>query len=99
MTKLYVSEYSSLTKNNDIPVPMEPINADQVVDYNAGAAASAAFKANTRFVQIQPDSICSIAFGTAPTATTSNKRMAAGETRIYEVPQGASYKISAITNT
>jgi hypothetical protein len=96
MTKLYVTEYSPTPLGTNLaPEP----GADQVVDYTAGAAASTAFKANTGIVRVHTDAVCSVLFGTAPTATTSNKRMAAGATEYFSVPMGQAYKVSAITNT
>lgn len=101
MTKLYVTEYADLARaqNGVGPMPMEPPLAEQVVDYNAGEAKSAAFNAKTRFVRVQADSIASVLFGTAPTATTGSRRFTAGQTEIVGVPVGQSYKVSAITNT
>lgn len=100
MTKLYVTEYSDFATSPDsLAVGAEPAVNDQVVDYTAGAAASAAFKSNTTMVRLNADSICSVVFGTAPTATTSNGRLAAGVDRYVSVPVGQSYKVSAITNT
>ena len=100
MTKLYVTEYpaSTIMAGMSGNIPIEP-GTDQVIDYSGGAAASNAFKNNTQLVRIHNDSICSVAFGTAPTATTSNRRMAANTTEYFTVPLGASYKVSAITNT
>lgn len=102
MTKLYVSEYTDAQfagNSHSVSIVIEPTLNDQVVDYTAGAATSTAFKNNTRFVRIATDAICSVLFGTAPTAATTNSRMAAGETRIVGVPMGAAFKVSAITNT
>lgn len=78
---------------------MEPPLAEQVVDYSGGVAASSAVNAQTRIVRIHTDAICSVLFGTNPTATTAKGRMIAGQTEYRGVPVGASYKISAITNT
>lgn len=102
MTKLYVTEYSDAFhggSTDSASFVTEPATNDQVVDYTAGHAESTAFKNNTRLVRISTDAICSVAFGTAPVATTSNSRMAAGTERIIGVPMGAGFKVSAITNT
>jgi len=101
MTKLYVREYVEppVHLGGLLPMASEPGVADQVVDYNAGVASSSAFNAKTRFVRVHTDAICSILFGTAPTALTTSARMAAGQTEYFEVPKGQSYKVSAITNT
>jgi hypothetical protein len=61
--------------------------------------ASAAFAAGTVMVRIHTNAICSIAFGTAPSATTSNFRMAADQTEYFGVPLGAAYKVAAVSNT
>lgn len=104
-SKLYVSEYVDFPQQagTAIGVAAEP-SVDQVVDYSGGVAASTAFAANTRFVRIHTDSICCIAFGTAPVATVNNKRMAAGATEYFAVPNGAlnqvtPFKVSAIATT
>ena len=103
MTKLYVTEYATIA----IPqvgglasqVPMEPPLAEQVVDYSGGVAASAAFNAKTVLVRIEADSICSVLFGTAPTAAVTSGRFAAGQAEYRGVPRGQAFKVSAITNT
>lgn len=101
MSKLYISEFESPGGQAGFPFPVAGEygnTTDQTpVDYNAGEAKSAAFAATTKLVRIHTDAICSIKFGTAPTATTSNRRMAAGQTEYYFVRP--SDKVSAITNT
>ncbi len=101
MSKLYVTEFETPggRAGGMFPVAAEDGNIiDQTpVDYSGGAAASAAFGAQTKLVRIHTDAICSIKFGTAPTATTSNRRMAAGQTEYYFVRPGD--KVSGVTNT
>jgi len=93
-----VSEYSGTQfQGGNVVSPPQEVSTDQVVDYTAGVTSSNAFKANTNVVRVQPDSICSIAFGPAPTATTSNKRLVAGSVEYFGVQPG--WKVSAITNT
>lgn len=114
MTKLYVTEYCGLklvSGPNGVPAqcPEEPPLAEQVVDYSAGAAASAAFNAKTKFIRVHADSICSRLIAAAPVATTAKARMSADQTEYIGLPpdhgSGAAlsgtvaYKISAITNT
>jgi len=103
MTKLYVTEYASLAMPQVggmlAQVPMEPPLAEQVLDYSAGHAESAAFNAKTTLVRVAPDSIASVVFGTAPVAAVTNARFAAGQTEYRGVPKGQSFKVSAITNT
>jgi hypothetical protein len=61
---------------------------------------SAAFNSQTRMVRLHKDagSPCSISFGTAPTATTSNARMAANSTEYNGVPVGQNFKVAVIQN-
>jgi hypothetical protein len=46
---------------------------------------------------VHTDSACRVAFGDAPTATTTSMRMAAGQTEFFAVPPGS--KIAAVTTT
>lgn len=110
MTKAYVTEYArgTLDGRTYIPSGEEPAIKTQVVDYTAGAAATAlAFDKNTRFVRIHVDSICSFKFGTAPVAAVTDARMAANATEYFGVPVASNdpsattegNKVSFITNT
>lgn len=102
MAKLFITEYSlaGFQKSQGITqIAHEPAVTTQTVAISGSAAASSAFNANTAFVRIHTDSICSIAFGTAPTATANSPRMAADSTEYFEVPQGQSFKVSVISNT
>lgn len=106
MAKLYITEYSQVgvdSVGRGQTAPQQPHLATQVVDFTAGAAASAAFNNDTRLVRIHTDAICSYKFGTAPTAATTDARMAAGQTEYHVVgtPSGGAggLKVSAISNT
>lgn len=98
---LYITEYADVgvSAGRAIQAPAEPNLAEQTVAIGGASAQSAAFNAKTRVVMLHTDAICSIKFGTNPTATTSTARMAAGETRFYMVPKDESYKVAVITNT
>lgn len=65
-----------------------------------GPFTSAAFAANTTLVRLHCDSTngVSIKFGTAPSAATTDGRMAANTTEYYAVPRGANLKVSIIQN-
>jgi len=93
---LYISEY---TQNQiDLPVvAAEPATANQKVDFTAGATQSSAFRNDTRLVRIHAEAICSILFGTNPTASAANARLVAGQTEYFKVFPG--HKVSVITNT
>lgn len=98
MAVAYISEYTDTPVyiGQAIPVGQEPTLADQTVAIGAEAKSSA-FNANTTFIRIHVDAICSIKFGAAPTATTSNKRLAANQTEYFGVRPGD--KVSIISNT
>jgi hypothetical protein len=92
MGKLYITEF----RDYDAQSARAPAAAEQVVTYTT-TTQSAAFGADTRLVRIHTDSICSIAFGLNPTATTSTARLAAGQTEYFAVEPGM--KVAAVSNT
>ena len=101
MATLYVTEYATLAlgaRGESMQIGQEPAIAEQTVAIGVGSAQSSAFAAQTTFVRLHSDAICSVAFGTNPTATASNKRMAAGQTEFFGVNSRAS-KVAVITNT
>ena len=102
MATVYITEYKELAKvqvsKSDIfMAPLEPAIATQTVAIGGGSVQSAAFNADTRFVEIHVDAICSIKFGDSPTAAATNKRIAANQTQIFGVMPGQ--KVAVITNT
>lgn len=102
MATLYVTEFAAQGRDARgyvAPVALEPPVANQTVAISGVSAASNAFAANTGLVRIHTDTTCSIAFGTAPTATTSTRRLPANATEYFAVPVGQSYKVAVITNT
>lgn len=98
MSKLYVTEFAEPTirSGRAFPVAHMPALAEQVVTYTT-STASDAFNAKTTLIRVHTDSICSIAIGASPTATTSTARMAAGTTEYFRVTPGE--KIAAVDNT
>lgn len=97
MATLYVTEFSCITTDH-IQAAQEPELASQTVAISGASAASGAFSDTTRLVRVHTDSICSIKFGTSPTATTSNRRMAANQTEYFGVPMGQQFKVAVIAN-
>jgi len=101
MALLYVTEFSSLTPTTEggaAQVARAPVVVDQSpVTIAGGSLQSAAFNAETKYVRLHCDAICSIAFGSNPTATAANMRMAAGQTEYFGVQPGM--KVAVITNT
>jgi hypothetical protein len=100
MAKLYISEYADLPVANGsrVAVGGEPAIAVQTPVAIGGASAqSAAFNAKTNWVRIHTDAICSIKFGSNPTATADDARLAANATEFFKVVAGQ--KVAVITNT
>lgn len=101
MATFFITEYAELAigpAGRVGQMPVDPPVAAQTVAIGV-AASSAAFNAKTRFVRFHCDAICSFLVGTAPTAATTDSRMAANQTEYHAVPPGASYKVSVISNT
>jgi hypothetical protein len=98
MSKVYVTEYSAMPSLGGGAQPQiapEPPLASQVIDFTAGVA-SITLGAQTRYVRLQNDAICSMSF-TGTNATTSDARSPAENVEYKGVQPGS--KISAITNT
>lgn len=101
MAVLYITEYAELgigPAGRVGQMPMEPPLAEQTLAIGA-VVSSAAFNTKTRFVRLHCDAICSIEFGTTPTATTTTARMPANQTEYHAVPPGQAFKVSVILNT
>jgi hypothetical protein len=93
---LFLTEYSNLSRDlgsNFIAAGMEPSIAEQALTL---PATSAAFNAQTAFVMVHAQEAACLAWGTAPSATTSKQRIAAGETRFVGVPAGKGFKVAAV---
>lgn len=100
MSNLYISEYSDVGHLPGlIPAAAEPAITDQLVNFAGASVQSNAFKNNTQVIRVHTDSICSIAFGANPTATTSNKRLVAGQTEYFTIGSYSNFKIAVIANT
>lgn len=94
MAKLFITEYEKLVQW----APQEPCILDQVVAIGAGSVQSLQFTGRTRFVRLQSDIVCSVAFGPNPTATANTKRIAANQLgEIFSVNSGD--RVAVITNT
>ncbi len=101
MSKISITEYSRQGRDDRGPIITgeEPALARQLVDFTAGATASAVLNANTRMVRVCADVSCAITFGAAPVAALTDTRIAAGQPEYFSIAgelvrQG--YKISAI---
>lgn len=101
MALLYVSEYpgTGYDHGGGVAVANTPAITTQVVVNTGATTQSAAFNANTRLVRLETDSICSFKFGTNPTATTADPRMAANQTEYFAIQPGGGMKVAVIVNT
>ena len=98
---LYISEHEVMGAQHGglVQAVRQAPLAEQTVAIGGASTQSAAFNARTQVVRIHTDSICSIKFGTNPTATTTTARMIAGQTEYFAVPMGAGYKVAVISNS
>ncbi len=99
---VYITEFAGIQigpQGAQVQIALEPPLANQTVTSGGVSAASSAVNAQTRFVRITTDSIICVMSGTAPTATTVMRRMAADTVEYFAVPLGASYKFAVITCT
>ena len=101
MAVLYIAEYDKMgiIRGQQTAIALEPPVAEQTVSIAGSSAQSSAFNAATRYVRLHTDAICSVLFGTDPTATAAKKRMAANQTEYFAVPAGGTHKVAVITNS
>jgi hypothetical protein len=102
MAVLYVTEYARQGRDASgyqMVVADEPAIANQTIAIGVGSVQSAAFNALTKFIRVSTDAVCSVEFGTNPTATATTRRMPANSTEYFSVPLAGSYKIAVIVNT
>ncbi len=99
MATLYIAEFSKLYTNpNGVgQMGVTPPLAQQTVAIGGSSLQSGALNAATTAVRLHADAICSVAFGTDPTATATTARMAAGQTEYFGVAGGT--KVAVITNS
>lgn len=95
MSFLYLTEYGG-TGTGRGDVAQGPSITTQKLAIGV-AVSSNPFNLNTHFIRVHVDAICSVAIGGNPTATTSNKRMAADQTEYWGVRPGDI--LSVISNT
>ena len=104
MATLYITEFGNIWRQSGLPgdigqIALQPPLAEQTVSLSGSSAQSSAFNSKTQFVRLHTDAICSIEFGTNPTATTAKARMAANQTEYFAVDAGTSMIVAGITNT
>lgn len=103
MATLYITEYVNVASapaggGSVGQMPLEPPVAEQTVSIGGSSTQSATFNSSTRFVRLHTDSVCSIEFGTNPTATTLTGRKAANQTEYHGVPANQGFKVAVIAN-
>lgn len=101
MTKLYIREFLDLAatqQGDSVDAVSGDSLADQVVDFTGGVTSSAAFNANTTWIEICGDSGFSYVLGTAPVAAATNFRQPGNVPKRIRITPGVQTKISAITN-
>ena len=97
MAVVYISEYTEGFNPYAPTVGSEPSTVQQTVAIGGGSTQSSAFRTDTKLVRIHCDAICSIRFGTNPTASSTTARLAANQTEYFKVTPGD--KVAVITNT
>lgn len=96
---LSVTEYEKIGTDKYsviIAAPLEPPIAAGNVAIGGASVQYAVFNERTAFVELHAQEATCIAFGTNPTAVTTARRMAAGETRFYAVPVNKAFRLAAI---
>lgn len=98
MATLYITELTHLGYDGFSAPVMAPdvktLVTEQFVTITGSSNLSAAFSTTTRFIMVNTDVACCLAFGLNPTALNTQHRMGANETRFYTVPSG--YKLAVV---
>jgi hypothetical protein len=96
---VYITEHTlpRIFSGNPLPVAELPPLATQKLSNGASSVQSAAFAAATRMIGVHADAAVSLSIGLNPTATTSDRRLAANATEYFFV--GAGQRLAVINNT
>jgi len=99
--KLWLSEYCSLVTlpNHAGQAPIEPVLAEQLLDFSGGPAVSNPLSQYTRLIRLVCDASCSVSIGVNPNATIANGRLPADAVEYRGTPEGQSFRFSVIGNT
>lgn len=99
MAVLYVTEFAMLPQmsGGQPQIAPRPGLGTQTVAIGGTSTQSTAFSAQTRYIRVHTDAICSTSINSNPTATTSSERLAADNTEYFAVQPGD--KIAVISNT
>lgn len=102
MATVYLTEFANTGRDAagyKMQCAHESQTASQTVAITAGSVQSAAFNALTKFVRISTDAVCSVEFGTAPTATATTRRLPANTSEYFSVHLNGGFKVAVITNS
>lgn len=100
MPNLYIVEFQLEGVDafgNVMPVAKQMPVASQKLAFSS-SAQSATLNPLTTLVRLQPDGVCSVVFGSNPTASTNDMRMNLGQTEYFAVQPNSNLKIAAINN-
>jgi hypothetical protein len=100
MATIYVTEFSAMggAIGGPAQIAARPGLAKQSMAITASSTTlSSVFTAQTRFIRVHTDAICSIAIGKTPVAVATYDRMSAESTEYYGVVPGDN--LAVITNT
>ena len=89
MAVLFITEYSRLAieaQGFPVLVGLEPSRTQTVAI--GGGSVQVTLGAGARFVRLHTDAICHVKFGTNPTASATEMRMAANQTEFFGVKGG-----------
>jgi hypothetical protein len=100
MALVFVSEYGSVGNDfGNAPVADEgSLQAEYTLAIGGTSVQGAVLRPGTRFLRVHADAVCSVAFGPNPTALATGKRLAAGQTEYFKVPEAKSWRVACITN-
>lgn len=96
MSTLYITEYGQRAMDGAL---IEPAVATQAITFTSSNVQSAVFQASTRYVRLQADATCTVAFGTNPTAVTNQPtRLTLNTPEVFAVKGNtAQLKVGVIT--
>lgn len=87
----------STDTGRDMPIRRPATVVQTPITASGTSAQSAAFAASTRIVTVQADEAVHVKFGSNPTATTSDHKIAAGGQEDFAVEPNESKKVAVIT--
>lgn len=96
MSNLYITEYGQRAMDGAC---IEPAITTQAVTFTTASVQSAVLNASTRYVRLQADATCTLAFGANPTAVTNQPtRLTLNTPEVFAVRGNtAQIKIAVIT--